>query len=41
MASLRDIRTRINGVDATRQITRAMQLVATSKMFKGSRGGSS
>ena len=34
MASLRDIRTRINGVDATRQITRAMQLVATSKMFK-------
>lgn len=34
MASLRDIRTRINGIDSTRQITRAMQLVATSKMFR-------
>lgn len=34
MPSLRDVRMRIRGIDSTRQITRAMQLVATSKMFR-------
>ncbi len=32
MPSARDTRSRIKGVESTRQITRAMQLVATSKM---------
>ena len=32
MPSARDTRNRISGVESTRQITRAMQLVATSKM---------
>ena len=34
MANTRDIRIRIKGVKSTRQITRAMQMVATSKMKK-------
>ena len=34
MANTRDIRIRIKGVKNTRQITRAMQMVATSKMKK-------
>jgi hypothetical protein len=34
MANTRDIRLRIKGVKSTRQITRAMQMVATSKMKK-------
>ena len=34
MASSKDIRNRIKGVKSTRQITRAMQMVATSKMKK-------
>ena len=34
MANTRDIRNRIKGVKNTRQITRAMQMVATSKMKK-------
>ena len=34
MANTRDIRIRIKGVESTRQITRAMQMVATSKMKK-------
>ena len=32
MANTRDIRNRIRGVKNTRQITKAMQMVATSKM---------
>ena len=32
MANTRDIRNRIKGVKNTRQITKAMQMVATSKM---------
>ena len=31
MPNTRDIRNRIKGVKSTRQITRAMQMVATSK----------
>ncbi|MEG3603953.1 MAG: ATP synthase F1 subunit gamma [Verrucomicrobiota bacterium] len=34
MANTRDIRIRIKGVKSTRQITKAMQMVATSKMKK-------
>ena len=34
MASLRDIRRRIKSVKNTRQITKAMELVAASKMKK-------
>ena len=34
MASLRDIRRRINSVKNTRKITRAMKLVAAAKMRK-------
>ena len=34
MANTRDIRLRIKGVKSTRQITKAMQMVATSKMKK-------
>jgi F-type H+-transporting ATPase subunit gamma len=34
MANMRDIRRRIKGVKNTRQITKAMQLVAASKMKK-------
>ena len=34
MPNTRDIRNRIKGVKSTRQITRAMQMVATSKMKK-------
>ena len=34
MASLRDIRRRIKSVKNTRQITKAMELVAASKMRK-------
>ena len=34
MANTRDIRIRIKGVKNTRQITRAMQMVATSNMKK-------
>ena len=38
MANTRDIRIRIKGVKNTRQITRAMQMVATSKMKKAQEG---
>ena len=34
MANSRDIRLRIKGVKSTRQITKAMEMVATSKMKK-------
>ena len=32
MASMKDIKTRIRSVESTQQITRAMELVATSKL---------
>ena len=32
MASMKDIKTRIRSVESTQQITRAMELVATSNM---------
>ena len=32
MASLKDLRTRINSVKSTQKITRAMQMVAASKL---------
>ena len=38
MANTRDIRNRIKGVKNTRQITKAMQMVATSKMKKAQEG---
>src|SRR6476619_6709335 len=34
MASTRDLRRRIRSITSTAQITRAMQMVASSKMFK-------
>ena len=34
MPSARDIRLRIRGVESTRQITRAMELVATSRLYR-------
>ena len=39
MASLRDIKRRIEGVKNTRQITRAMKLVAGAEAPKGHRTG--